>query len=130
MSTEVYTKEVVADMVARYNAVRDEAYAARTAVVQEIADELEVEKASVVGKLVSERVYRSKEAAKKEKGSSRTKADFVAALQAVTGIADLSSFENTKKDQLEAVFKFIVTASDEFNAAHGLQVPGDEVVTS
>lgn len=124
MTTDVYTDKVVADLVARYNAVRDENYETRTAVVQEVADELEVERASVIGKLVSiPGTYVAKVVAKATKTGSRTKEDYVAALEAVTGIDELGSFVNTRKDQLEAVFNFIVTASDEFNAANGLTVP-------
>ena len=129
MTTDVYTDKVVANLVERYNDVRDENYEARTVVVQAIADELEVEKASVIGKLVSERIYVAKVVAKSTKTGTRTKEDFVAAFEAATGIDDLGSFANARKDQLEAFWNYLVTASDQFNADRGLQVPGDEVVT-
>ena len=128
MTTDVYTDKVVANLVERYNEVRDENYEARTVVVDAIATELEVERASVIGKLVSERIYVAKVATKAAKEGTRTKGDYVAALEAVTGIDELGSFVGAKKVELEALFNFIVTASDEFNAAHGLVVPGDEVV--
>lgn len=124
MTTDVYTDKVTANLLERYNAVRDEDYAARTVVVQEVADELEVERASVIGKLVSiPGTYVAKVVAKTAKTGTRTKEDYVAALEAVTGVDELGSFVNVRKDQLEAVFNFIVTASDEFNAANGLTVP-------
>lgn len=129
MTTEVYTKDVVADLLDRYKAVLGQDYEARTAVVDAVASEIGVERQSVIGKLVSEKVYVAKVTAKKETTSSKTKEDYVKALEAITAL-DLDSFTKAKKDQLENLFNFIVTASDEFNAAHGLQVPGDEVVTA
>ena len=128
MTTDVYTDKVTANLVERYNEVRDENYEARTVVVQAIADELEVEKNSVIGKLVSEKIYVAKVVAKTAKTATRTKEDYVAAFEAATGIDELGSFVNARKDQLEALWNFLVTTSDQFNADRGLTVPEVETV--
>lgn len=128
MSEHVYTETITESVVARYvNAVESGAnYDERTQLVAEIARELGVEATSVRGKLVAEKVYVSKEATK-GKRAVRTKEAVVEALEAVTGIDELGSFTKARKDELEALFNFIVTASDQFNADHGLALPGDEV---
>ena len=125
MTDTVYTETVTAEIVGRYvDAVESGAtYDERTALVAEIAEELEVNAVSVRGKLVAEKVYVAKTATKAgEKRGTRTKADVVKALEAVTGVS-LTSFEKATKVDLEAMFNFIVTASDEFNADRGLTVP-------
>ena len=125
MTDTVYTEDVTRDVVARYvDAVEAGAtYDERTALVAEIAEELQVAATSVRGKLVAEKVYVAKTAGNTR--GTRTKADVVKALEAVTGVS-LTSFEKATKADLEAMFTFIVTASDEFNADRGLTVPGAE----
>ena len=124
MSTEVYTDAVVADIKARYNAVRDEEYEVRTTVVQEIADELEVERASVIGKLVSLDVYVPK-AQKAREATTVTKEALAGAVGTVIG-REVPSFAKAKKDELEALWDFLRTSSDQFHADRGIVEPQPE----
>lgn len=106
-----YTAEMTADIVDRYQeAVQSGAdYTARTALVKEIADELQTTEASVRSKLVSEKVYVAKERAATAK-DSKSKEEYVKALRAVTGL-DLRSAEKMTKTDIVGIFEFIKTAS-------------------
>jgi len=110
--TVEYTKEVTAGIVGRYvEAVEAGAdYDERAVIVETIAGELETTVASVRSKLVSEKVYVAKVKAS-EKGDSTSKAEFVKALRAVTGM-ELKSIDKATKADVKAIFEFIVKASD------------------
>jgi len=98
MSTDVYTDEVVQDLVDAYTAVADEDVSTRNAVVQSIARSLDVTVNSVRGKLVSLGVYIAK--AKDAKGAKAPlKADLAAALADKTGI-DAKDFIKMTRDSL------------------------------
>lgn len=109
----VYTESVVADMVERYTAVRDEKYEVRANVVKELASELGVHEASVRGKLKFAGVYVSKEAENADKETAQTKASIVAALSAVVG-KEVKSFEKASKADLETLWGFIRNMNDQF----------------
>ena len=125
MSTEVYTPEVTADIVERYVAVKGEEYDARTAVVREIADELGVTEPSVRGKLTSEGVYVSKAPSKSEAEATVTKEALAGAIGTVMG-TDVPSLAKASKADLEKVWNFLRTASDQFNADNGVVEPTSE----
>ena len=116
MTDSVYTKDVVADMVERYeDAVgRGADYDARSAVVAELADELDVTVPSVRAKLVAERVYVPKAVAKTE-DSGTSKEAYAKALEAITGATLKSATKMTKVD-LKAIVDYIVTASAQAEA--------------
>lgn len=112
--TVEYTKELTASIVDRYTDAVDAGadYDTRKALVQEIADELETTEASVRSKLVAEKVYVAKATATSGEKDSTSKAEYVKALRAVTGL-ELKSFDKgaTKAD-IKALFDFIVAESD------------------
>jgi len=115
MTDTVYTKDVVADIVARYTAVVESDYGVRTEVVTELADELGLSVASVRSKLVKEGVYVAKEASTSTaKGMSKD--EYVKAFEAVSGV-ELKSFTKATKKDLAAFWAYIVTASDQKDAA-------------
>jgi hypothetical protein len=109
MTDNVYTDEVVADVVKTYNAVVDKDYDERTEVVKSLADKYKVSVASLRSKLVRENVYVAKEAAKSAT-SGKTKEDYVKALEAVSG-ETLTSFNKATKKDLEAFWGYVVKAS-------------------
>jgi hypothetical protein len=115
MTESVYTESVVANVVEAYVAVVDLDYAARTAVVQELADELGVKVASVRAKLVAEKVYKAKEATVKAATGGKTKADYVKAMEAVSGLT-LGTFTKASKAELKGFWEFIVASSDKQDA--------------
>ena len=124
--TEVYTKDVVADMVDRYeDAVgRGADYDARSAVVKELAGELDVSEASVRSKLVAEKVYVAK--AKAEGTADGTsKEAYAKALSAIVGV-ELKSVTKATKADLKAIVEYIKTASDALNAEYGVKEVGSE----
>ena len=116
MTDSVYTKEVVADIVDRYeDAVgRGADYDERSAVVKELADELEVTVASVRSKLVAEKVYVAKAKAKTE-DSGTSKDAYAKALSAIVGKELKSATKMTKVD-LKAVVDYITLASAQAEA--------------
>ena len=131
--TVEYTKARTDVIVARYvEAVEAGAdYDARTALVAELADELSAEakvdvtEGSVRSKLVAEKVYVGKVKAKAVDATS--KEAYVKALRDVTGLA-LASFDKPTKTDLKALFEWIATASDQFNAENGIVEPQAETV--
>ena len=109
----VYTKDVVSNMVAQYNGVVAEDYAARTAVVEALAKEVGKTVPSVRAMLVKEGVYVAKEAAKTS--ATQSKEDIVKALEAISG-ESLVSFQKATKKDLEAFWGYIVKAIDKHDA--------------
>ena len=122
MTDNVYTDEVTARVVARYNEVRDENYEVRTEVVAAIAEDLGVEATSVRGKLVAEKVYVAKAPTKGTAGASVTKGELAKAVGAVVG-ADVPTLAKASKADLETLWDFLRTASDQFNADNGVTEP-------
>ena len=118
MTDTVYTKDVVADVVARYEAVVGEAYETRTAVVKELADEYGVSVASMRSKLVNERVYKAKEKAESDT-SGTSKDEYVKALSAIVGV-ELKSMTKATKADLKAVVDYITVASAQRDADNGV----------
>ena len=95
------TKEQVDKLVGRYTSAVAEglAYAERTALVEEMANETNVTKNVVIGVLVAEGVYVRKE--KENTITEGTKNDYADAFRAVTG-KKMTSLENlTKKDLID-----------------------------
>lgn len=116
--SEVYTKEVVEGLVARYREVIAEDYATRTERVKEMADELNVTVPSLRGKLVSEGVYVAQEPKVEANGvAGLTKTDFIKALEAVTG-KKLPSFAKATKKDVETVWNYIRDASIQAEEKH------------
>ena len=109
MTDTVYTETVVADVVERYEAVKDENYATRTAVVKELAEEYGVSVQSMRSKLVNEKVYRAKEKAEAS-GAGTSKDEYVRALSAIVG-TDVKSFTKATKADLKTVVDYITQAS-------------------
>ena len=120
MTDSVYTKDVVADIVERYeDAVgRGADYDARSAIVAELADELEVTVASVRSKLVAEKVYVAKAKTATEVGGT-SKDAYAKALSAIVGTELKSATKMTKVD-LKAIVDYITTASDRSDAEAGI----------
>jgi hypothetical protein len=118
MTDTVYTKDVVADVVARYEAVVGETYETRTAVVKELADEYGVSVASMRSKLVNERVYKAKEKAESDT-SGTSKDEYVKALSAIVGV-ELKSMTKATKADLKAVVDYITVASAQRDADNGV----------
>lgn len=118
MTDTVYTDAVVADLTERYEAVAEEDYTTRSAVVAEIADELGVKEASVRSKLVSLRIYRPKEKGESNGTAGTRKEAYVAAIEAVAGTEMPSLVKATKAD-LKALFDFIKQTSIAQDAAVG-----------
>ena len=116
MTDSVYTKDVVADMVERYeDAVgRGADYDARSAVVAELADELDVTVNSVRAKLTAEKVYVAKAKAKTE-DTVTSKEAYAKALSAIVGKELKSATKMTKVD-LKAVVDYITLASAQAEA--------------
>jgi len=114
MTKEVYTKEVMEDMVARYTDVVKEDYDVRSAVLVELADELKQSVASVRAKLVREGVYVAKEATKGT-ATGMSKDEYVKAFEAVAGV-ELKSFTKATKKDLAAFWEYLVKASDRAEA--------------
>ena len=118
MTDTVYTDTVVADVVERYEAVKDENYATRTAVVKELAEEYGVSVQSMRSKLVNEKVYRAKEKAEGT-GAGASKDEYVRALSAIVG-KDVKSFTKATKADLKVVVDYITTASAQRDADQGI----------
>ena len=118
MNDTVYTDAVVADVVERYEAVADENYDTRTAVVKELADEYGVSVPSMRAKLVNEKVYRAKEKAEGT-GAGASKDEYVRALSAIVG-KDVKSFTKATKADLKVVVDYITTASAQRDADQGI----------
>jgi hypothetical protein len=123
MTDTVYTPEVTAEIVARYTDLVNKGadYETRTALVAEIAKELEVEVASVRGKLSSEKVYVAKAPAKDSK-STVTKEAIAKAVGAVVG-TDVPTLAKASKRDLETLWNFLRTSSDQFHADRGVTEP-------
>lgn len=114
----VYTAEVLAGLVERYSAVMDEAYEVRSKLVAEMADELGVTVPSLRGKLVSAGVYKSQEKAVEANGEKGLeKADYIKALEALTG-QKLTSFGNATKKDLRAVFEYVRDMALQYEVEH------------
>ena len=108
MTDFTYTDELVDNITARYNEVRDESYETRNAVVKQIAEEIGATVPQVRGKLVSLGIYVAKEVAKT--AGSYSKNDYAAALAAITG-ADAKDLNGATRKGLKVVFEFIRDAS-------------------
>ena len=123
MTDSVYTPEVTAEIVERYTDLvgKGADYEARTALVKEIAAELEVEVASVRGKLASEKVYVAK-APVKGSEATVTKEALAKAVGAVIG-TEVPTLAKASKRDLETLWNFLRTASDQFNADNGVTEP-------
>ena len=125
MTDTVYTDTVVADVVERYEAVKDESYATRTAVVQELADEYGVSVSSMRSKLVNEKVYRAKEKATGATGAGTSKDEYARALSAIVG-TELKSVTKATKADLKAIVDYITQASAQRDADAGVKEVGTE----
>ena len=117
----VYTKEVVTQMVDRYqDAVgRGADYEARSKVVKELADELEVSVASVRSKLTAEKVYVAKAKQASNEDTSTSKEAYAKALSAIVGV-ELKSMTKATKADLKAVVDYITLASAQYDAENGI----------
>lgn len=124
MTDTVYTKDVVADIVARYVEVTAEDYDTRTKFVAELADEYGVSAASMRSKLVAEKVYVAKETAKSE-GTGVTKDEYAKALSAIVGV-ELRSVTKATKADLKAIVDYITLASAVRDADMGIKEVGTE----
>jgi len=119
MSTFTWTDEVVKMVVETYTSAVDAEvdYAGRSQVVAELAKELEVSVPAVRGKLVAEGVYVAKEKASAD-ADTTSKEAYAKALSAIVG-TELKSATNMTKRDLEAVVKYITTASNQADADAG-----------
>jgi len=113
MTDAVYTKDTVASMVEAYKAVVAEAYDIRTEVVADLAKNLGKSVPSVRSMLVREGVYVPKETVKSS--ATKSKEEYVKALEAISGEA-LPSFTKATKKDLEAFWGYIVKATDRHDA--------------
>jgi hypothetical protein len=115
--TVEYTQAVSDSIKARFVELKATGadYDTRTALVQDIADELtatmkvEVSEASVRSKLVSMKVYVGKAKKESEVGATSKEA-YVKALGAIVGTS-VTSFEKATKADLKAVVDYITAAS-------------------
>lgn len=124
MTDTVYTPEVTAEIVARYTDLvgKGADYETRTALVEELASELKVEVASVRGKLASEKVYVAKAPTKASTEATVSKEALAKAVGVVIG-TDVPSLAKATKKDLEVLWNFLRTASDQFNADNGVTEP-------
>jgi hypothetical protein len=119
MTKSVYTEAVVTDIVGRYTDLvgRGAEYAERSALVLEMADELEVSENSVRSKLTAEKVYVAKVEAKTEAGATSKEA-YAKALSAIVGV-ELKSISKATKADLKAIVDYVTKASAVADAEAG-----------
>jgi len=98
--TVTYTAEQTAELVAAYNA------SATAETVATFAEKFGKSVKSIVAKLAREGVYKSAAKAKATAATSTRKDEIVIALELMVG-AELKSFENATKKDLEVLLAFI-----------------------
>lgn len=109
-----FTDAQVDVMVGTYVAAVDEGadYAARTEVLKELAEDMDVSVNAIRGKLVAEKVYVGKEAKEKtEAAKVGSKEDYRKAFEAATG-KSLKSLENMTKKDLVTLWDYMVNTFD------------------
>ena len=100
-------------IVVTYSEILGEDYEARSKAVSAIAKELKVSVPTVRGVLVAAKVYKAKEVIKAE--AAQSKAEFVKAMEAISG-EKLPSFEKATKKDLAAFWGYLVKAIDRHDA--------------
>lgn len=105
-----YSAEQVDDMVNTYKDVMNNDYVDRSKVVDNLAKKHNTSSASVRAVLVRAEVYKKKEDTEPSKAAF-SKVELVAAFAAVVG-KDMPSLSNASRKDLQALWDYIVSASD------------------
>lgn len=114
-----YTVEQVSAMTAAYVAAvaANKDYEARSAVVAEVAAEMNLTVPQVRGVLVNAGVYIPAAKAATSKASQVSKEELVKAFEAVTGEANLKGLTGATRKDLQKLWDWVVSVSDQKAAA-------------